>query len=145
MRGIASGTTFSFFPTNFCVQAEQWKYNLVPSKVLNPLESSYQGQDQCILQLAQICRIPDPGNKVHGWGQEDLCLLLCSWEEGKLGRACSTGLAGEIILEYCLLFPVWSSQRMLKTGKDSKCSLCKRKLGTDLIKVHKYFSREIDF
>lgn len=46
-----------------------------PSKVP---ESSYQGQDECIPQLAQICRILDPGNEAHRWGQEDLCLVLCS-------------------------------------------------------------------
>lgn len=68
--------------------------------------------------------------------------------ERKLGWTWSTDMVVEVMLEqwkpvFC--FSVCSCQKMLKTGKDSKYSLYKRKLRIDLITVYKYFTWERDF
>lgn len=108
-------------------------------------ESSCQGRDQCTsswrspvgsLTLEMRCTGEDRKTCALRYAHK----VKGSWEGG--------GAQAWLVRSYwsaVFCFPVCILQRMLKTGKYSKCSLYKRKLGIDLVTVHKYFTWERDF
>lgn len=146
MRGVVSGTAFSFFslPLTSISKLSSGSITWHPLKS-DPLRAHIRDKISVFFSWHKSGGSLTLEMRYTGEDRRT-CALCCapkrktSWEEPAvqawLVRSCWS-------TSFC--FSVWSSQRMLKTGKDSKCSLYKRNLGIYLIEVHKYFTWEIDF